>query len=181
MQLKTNFNYNTIPFPLLINRISIYYIDPTLEKKIKNFQFSIRDFINVPFDELKRNYLSSTQEYSNLNWENIDHHLTSAHTESKAIFQKSTPEIENFLESEWKNIEKIIDRIKVKVQKQLSTKHDIELKQIEQIKNKLIPDSIPQERYFHFFTFCPNGSLNLMHDLIREIDPFSSEILVVTS
>jgi bacillithiol biosynthesis cysteine-adding enzyme BshC len=181
MQLKTNFNYNTIPFPLLINRISIYYIDPTLEKKIKNFQFSIRDFINVSFDELKRNYLSSTQEYSNLNWENIDNHITSAHTESKAIFQKSTPEIENFLESEWKNIEKIIDRIKVKVQKQLSTKHDIELKQIEQIKNKLIPDSIPQERYFHFFTFCPNGSLNLMHDLIQEIDPFSTEILVVTS
>jgi bacillithiol biosynthesis cysteine-adding enzyme BshC len=180
MQLKNNFIHYSIPYPILINRISIYYIDSTTEKKRTNFSFSFVDFINNTFDDLKKTYLQSTQDYTNLNWENVDNHITSALLESREIFKKNTPEIESFLESEWKNLEKITERLKVKVQKQVSAKHDVEIKQIEQIKNKIVPNAIPQERYFHFFTFCPDGSLNLMRELIQEIDPFSSEILVVT-
>ncbi|MFM8242692.1 MAG: bacillithiol biosynthesis BshC, partial [Crocinitomicaceae bacterium] len=90
-------------------------------------------------------------------------------------------EITGFLESEWKNIDKSLEKIKSKLKKQVASKHEVNIKHIEHIKSKLFPNSIPQERLYHFFTFCPDGSLKLMHELIEEIDPFCSAVLVVTN
>ena len=180
LQLKSNFDFYKTPFPLLVNRLSLYVIDSTIEKKMKNFSFSVLDFINTSFEELKKKFLASTQDFENLNWEETESELETIHLKLKEIYQGSTPEIGSFLESEWKNIEKSVEKIKSKLQKQLASKHDIGIKQIEQIKLKLFPNSISQERFYHFFTFCPDGSLKLVSELIQDIDPFNSDILVIT-
>jgi bacillithiol biosynthesis cysteine-adding enzyme BshC len=181
MQLKSNFDFYKTPFPLLVNRLSLYIIDSSIEKKMKNFSFSVLDFINTSLVEMKKNYLSTTQDFENLNWEETDTKLASVFSNLKDLYQSSTPEINGFLESEWRNIEKSIEKIKIKLEKQIASKHELGVKQIEQIKNKLILKSIPQERIYHFFTFCPDGSINIIHELIKEMDPFSTDILVVSN
>ena len=181
LQLKSNFDFYKTPFPLLANRLSLYVIDSSIEKKMKNFSFYVLDFINTSFDELKKNFLSTTQDFENLNWEETDSKLDTIYLKYKEIYLSSTPEIGSFLDAEWKNIEKSVEKIKSKFQKQLSSKHDLGIKQIEQIKVKLFPNFIPQERFYHFFTFCPDGSLKLIHELIQEIDPFNTDILVITN
>ena len=181
LQLKSNFDFYKTPFPLLANRLSLYVIDSSIEKKMKNFSFSVLDFINTSFDELKKNFLSTTQDFENLNWEETDSKLYTIYLKYKEIYLGSTPEIGSFLDAEWKNIEKSVEKIKSKLQKQLATKHDLGIKQIEQIKVKLFPNFIPQERFYHFFTFCPDGSLKLIDELIQEIDPFNTDILVITN
>jgi bacillithiol biosynthesis cysteine-adding enzyme BshC len=179
LQLKTNFKYFNIPFPLLINRLSVYLIDSATTSKMNNFQFSFLDYLHQSHDELKKNYLLTTKDFEKINWESIDAPLKKTFLSYKEIYSDSTPEIENYLESEWKNIDKSIEKLKFKFQKQIASKHEQKIKQIEQIKNKLIPMSIPQERYYHFFSFCPNGSLELMQKLINQINPLSTDVLVV--
>lgn len=179
LQLKNNFNYHNIPFPILINRLSLYLIDSSTQKKINTLPFSFLDYINNTSIDLKKKFISTTDDFNELNWENTDNDTDLILSQFRQKYQKLAPEIESSLESEWKNIEKSIEKIKNKLQKHISTKHDNSLKQIENIKLKLTPNSIPQERYYHFFTFCPDGSLSIMHDLIEKIDPFSTEIIVV--
>ncbi|MFM7667561.1 MAG: bacillithiol biosynthesis BshC, partial [Bacteroidota bacterium] len=181
MQLKSNFDYYKIPFPQLVNRLSVYMIDSSIDKKMKKFSFTVLDFINLSSDELKKTYLSSTPDFENLKWDESDAQLTSVFSNFQNLYQSSAPEITGFLESEWKNIDKSLEKIKSKLKKQVASKHEVNIKHIEHIKSKLFPNSIPQERLYHFFTFCPDGSLKLMHELIEEIDPFCSAVLVVTN
>jgi uncharacterized protein YllA (UPF0747 family) len=148
---------------------------------MKNFSFTVLDFINLSSDELKKTYLSSTPDFENLKWDESDAQLTSVFSNFQNLYQSSAPEITGFLESEWKNIDKSLEKIKSKLKKQVASKHEVNIKHIEHIKSKLFPNSIPQERLYHFFTFCPDGSLKLMHELIEEIDPFCSAVLVVTN
>jgi bacillithiol biosynthesis cysteine-adding enzyme BshC len=179
LQLKNNFNFHAIPFPILVNRLSLYFIDSSTQKRINNLPFSLLDYINYSLVDLKKKFISSTEDFIEMNWESIDNDTHLILTQFRDKYEKLAPEIESSLEGEWKNIEKSIEKIKNKLQKQISIKHENSLKQIEHIKLKLTPISIPQERYYHFFTFCPDGSLSLMDDLIEKIDPFSTEIIVV--
>lgn len=181
IQLKSNFDFYKIPYPLLVNRQSIFIIDPSTMNKMKNLSFTLIDFINTSYDELKKNYLDKTQEYKNINWDESDSQLQIVLASLKDLYENSAPEICNFLESEWKNIEKSIDKVKNKLHKQVANKHELSIKQINQIKSKLFPNAIPQERFYHFFTYCPDGSLKLLHELIQEIDPFSTDILVISN
>ncbi|MBM3452459.1 MAG: bacillithiol biosynthesis cysteine-adding enzyme BshC [Bacteroidetes bacterium] len=180
LQLKKNFDFYKIPFPLLVNRLSLFVVESSTEKKMKNFSFSILDFINSSFDDLKKSYLSNTQDFKNLDWIQTDTKLQGILLDLKNLYASSAPEISNFLNSEWRTIEKSVEKIKSKLEKQVAVKHTVSLNQIEQIKSKLTPNSTPQEKFYHFFTFCPDGTLKLMHKLIEKIDPFNPNILIVT-
>jgi uncharacterized protein YllA (UPF0747 family) len=72
-----------------------------------------------------------------------------------------------------------LDQLKQKLDKQLNIKHTISINQLEQIKEKLFPNGNHQERVYHFFHFCSNGSLNKIESLVNDINPFDSSILVI--
>ena len=102
-----------------------------------------------------------------------------AHNKALFLFDKYAPSNQKMLDAEWKTIQKTLDQIIHKLDKQLNIKHDVALNQIEQVKDKFFPNGYSQERVFHFFHFCSKGNLEKINLIISAIDPFESEIHLI--
>jgi bacillithiol biosynthesis cysteine-adding enzyme BshC len=177
IQLKGIFNAFSVPFPLLVNRVSIFQIDKQLQEKINRFNFSFLDFANYSKDELRKAFLLENKE--KIDWSNTENSISLALQEASLIFETYAPSNMKILTSEWTNVQKSLDQLKQKLDKQLNIKHTISINQLEQIKEKLFPNGNHQERVYHFFHFCSNGSLNKIESLVNDINPFESSILVI--
>jgi len=178
LQLKNLFDSCNIPYPLIAHRLSVIFIDKSTKKKINKFKFDIPEYFNEQIHHLKKKFIRDNTDFQ-LNWESTDIYLDKAQNAAREIYRSNAPEIQNSIDAEWSNIEKSIGKIKSKLEKQLLEKHEQSIKALDQIKNKILPDSIPQERYFHFFHFCPKGNLALLNELIDNYNPFDTSILVI--
>lgn len=178
LQLKNLFSACNIPFPLIQQRLSIIFIDKSTKKKIDKFKFDIPEYCNEQVHQLKKKFIRENDD-DNINWQLVEVPLDIAKNAAREIYRSNAPEIQNSFDAEWINIEKSFEKIKSKLEKQLLEKHEQSIKALDNIKNRILPDSIPQERYFHFFHFCPKGNLALLNEIIDSYNPFDSSILVI--
>jgi uncharacterized protein YllA (UPF0747 family) len=137
------------------------------------------DYINQSFEILKQEFLEKESTFQKIDWTSIDDKFLDIYKESKQVFLMHSTEVIKSFEAEWKIIEKSFGNIKHKLEKQLNSKHEIALNQLRQIKQSLIPNSIPQEREIHFFQFCSNGSTNLINFLLEHIDPLNTNVFFI--
>ncbi len=177
LQLKGVFDTYLVPFPFLVNRISIFQMDKSLHEKLVKLNIPFLDFATKTKDELKKEFLSKNKEF--IDWTETKDLIDLAHNKAHFLFDKHAPSNQKMLDAEWKTIEKTIDQITHKLDKQLNIKYDVALNQIEQVKDKFFPNGSSQERVFHFFHFCSNGSLEKINLIMSAIDPFESGILVI--
>jgi bacillithiol biosynthesis cysteine-adding enzyme BshC len=177
IQLKGIFDAYLVPFPFLVNRISIFQMDKSLHEKLVKLNIPFLDFAAKTKEELKKEFLSKNKEV--IDWTETKVLIDLAHNKAHFLFDKHAPSNKKMLDAEWKTIEKTIDQITQKLDKQLNIKYDVALNQIEQVKDKFFPNGSSQERVFHFFHFCSNGSLEKINLIMSAIDPFESGILVI--
>ena len=177
LQLKGIFTAFSVPYPVLVNRVSIFQIDKQLQEKINKFNFSFSDFTNYTKEELRKLFLAENKE--TIDWSNTEKSIAEAYSAANSVFETYAPTNLKILASEWTNVQKSLDQLKQKLDKQLNIKHTISINQLEQIKEKLFPNGTPQERVFHFFHFCSNGSLRKIELLVNDINPFVSSILLI--
>lgn len=177
IQLKGIFDIYLVPFPFLVNRISIFQMDHSLHEKLVKLNIPFLDFATKTKEEIKKEFLSTNKEA--IDWTETKELIDLAHNKARFLFDKHAPSNQKMLEAEWKSIQKTLDQIIHKLDKQLNVKHDVALNQIEQVKEKFFPNGSTQERVFHFFHFCSNGSLEKINLIISAIDPFESDILLI--
>jgi bacillithiol biosynthesis cysteine-adding enzyme BshC len=179
LQLKKLFQVFTIPFPLIQPRLSVIYVDKSMNKKIKKINFQVYDYFNEDIFYLKKRYMQQTEEIENLDWNQIDSSLENIKNNYLDIYKKNASEIIKTFEAEWNNIEKSIAKIKNKLEKRIMERHEQEINSLEQLKNKFLPNNNPQERFYHFFHFCSQGNLKLVDEMIEVFNPFENRIMVI--
>jgi bacillithiol biosynthesis cysteine-adding enzyme BshC len=177
IQLKGIFDAFLVPFPFLVNRISIFQIDISIQEKLIKLNIPFLDLASKNKDELKKEYLLNNKEF--IDWQETQNLIDLAHSKAQFLFDIHAPSNQKMLDAEWKSIQKTLDQIIHKLDKQLNIKHAVALNQIEQIKDKLFPNGSSQERIFHFFHFCSDGSLEKINRIISAIDPYESSISLI--
>jgi bacillithiol biosynthesis cysteine-adding enzyme BshC len=177
VQLKGIFDAYLVPYPFLVNRISIFQMDHSLHEKLVKLNIPFLDFATKTKDDLKKEFLSTNREA--IDWTETKDLIDLAHNKALFLFDKYAPSNQKMLDAEWKTIQKTLDQIIHKLDKQLNIKHDVALNQIEQVKEKIFPNGSSQERVFHFFHFCSKGNLEKINLIISAIDPFESEIHLI--
>lgn len=178
LQLKGVFDAVNTVYPLIVVRNSMMIIDNNTNKKISTTLAKLSDVFEST-DALKRNYVEANAG-EELNFDSMDNALNQLGELVVEQITQVDPAMDKFAAAEVVRLEKQIESIKDKLVKRSKGKHDAEMKQIEQIKERLFPNGNLQERTSNFFSFCPDGMYsNLLKEMYEAIDPNEMDFIVL--
>ncbi|MBK7818597.1 MAG: bacillithiol biosynthesis BshC [Sphingobacteriaceae bacterium] len=147
LEYKTMFETLNVFFPILQLRASIMIIDKNQDQKLNKLGIS-----NAAIFKSEQELINFIVESKG---ESIE--LAEEKKKAEAIFnelQKKTTDIdktlENLVKAELQKTLNSINAIEAKLNKSLKQRSETEINQIKNIRSKLFPDNIPQERYDNF-------------------------------
>jgi bacillithiol biosynthesis cysteine-adding enzyme BshC len=176
LQLKDMFDHFKVPFPLLLPRNFALIISKGLHKRLKKLGIRVEDIFK-PANLLKNKYLEEHASYAILldSEEKImDELFESIQNKSKAVDQS----LEGYVQAEKSKVMKILNGIKKRFKKSEEQKLSIELKQIENVKEKLFPGGILQERSDNFLNFALNND-GFIEDIKKFLDPLDFRFNII--
>jgi len=97
----------------------------------------------------------------------------------KAKAKNVDSSLEGFVGAEMQKILKITENIEKKIKKAEENKYQTQLNQIENIKSKLFPEGVLQERKDNFLNFYINDP-DFLKILTRHFDPFDFRFMVIS-
>ncbi|MEO7176514.1 MAG: bacillithiol biosynthesis cysteine-adding enzyme BshC [Saprospiraceae bacterium] len=178
LERKTQFEAFGIPFPVLIRRNSAVYIGSTTEKKLQKTGFENEDLLNG-FDALVKRYLHSHAT----NPDGLLEEKQKLASIFEAIANKAGSVDSTLQKSALAELAKSIqgiEHLEQKITRALKQKHEVALKQLEQIFAKTFPNDSLQERTDYFLTLLSQLGTNVLDDLLEIMDPLKKEFLFYT-
>lgn len=164
LQLKDMFDHFKVPFPILLPRSFALIINKGIYKKLQKLMIPVIDLFK-PVNELKQNYVKNHAEYTiDLQSEEkiMNELFESIRNKSKAIDQT----LDGFIQAEKVKVLKGLENIGKRLIKSEEQKQSTALNQIANIKEKLFPGEVLQERTDNFLNFTLNRS-----DFVDEVKP----------
>ena len=174
MQLKTAFEQEKIPFPILVLRNSILWVEKNQVNKWQNLGFDLADLF-LDEHQLHQQYvtrqtnLNLTQELKDL--KNVFEQILSK-TNDKGLQTSILAEQQKQLNS-FKKLEK-------KLLKSEKKQYKDSLNQITKLKAKLFPNNSLQERYNNFIPFYLKHGDNFIEILLKELNPLDAKFVILS-
>ena len=176
MQLKTAFEQEEIPFPILLLRNSALLISEQQRQKWESFGFEIKDLFSSE-DELKKKYILSKKS-SELSLQAEKEELVKIYDK---ILKKTTDD--GLQKSIRANLQKQLNEMQKLEQKLLrleKKKYETTLNQIEKIKAQLFPNNSLQERHDNFIPFYLKYGDNFIERLKKSFNPLDANFVVLS-
>jgi bacillithiol biosynthesis cysteine-adding enzyme BshC len=170
LQLKSLFTHFTTPFPLIIPRNFILYLNKNLNQKREKLGLSFPDlFMDLAY--LKKQWLdkNSGKEFSVAEEEEI---LNRTFAQLAERAKQVDPTLVASVAAEEQKVLKILSELEKKVRKSNERLHEQSLKQLEGLKGKLFPEGSPQERHENILNFIINDPefISNIYAHIRPLD-----------
>ena len=174
MQLKTAFEQEQIPFPILVLRNSILWVEQNQVNKWQDLGFDLADLF-LDEHQLHQQYVS---RQTNLN-------LTQELKDLKNLFEQILSKItdkglQTSVLAEQQKQQNSFEKLKKKLLKSEKKKHTESLNQITQIKAKLFPNNSLQERYDNFIPFYLKHGDNFIEILQKELSPLDAKFVILS-
>lgn len=167
-QLKGVFELYQVPFPVIMPRNFGLLLDQNTQHKVEKVDLSTEDLFK-PYDNLKADYLFQHAQ--------IEPTIADEVKEMKSVFDKVIEKASTVdgsllgaMEAEWQRLEKQFDGIEKRIKKAEERKHEIALKQLASLKEKLFPNGGLQERQENIFSFLVNEP-DLLRTLANQLSP----------
>jgi uncharacterized protein YllA (UPF0747 family) len=178
LQLKGVFDALALPFPLIQTRTSILWIDGNLAKKIAKVSLKLEDlFLDSAL--IKKNYLQNFAA-EEVNFDAINSTAENLKGQVMEKVLEIDKNMENFARAEMVKLEKQLDVMKEKLTKLVKQRHDVSMKTIDQIVERIFPNNQLQERSMNLFTLCGDGKIkDKIEKLHRFIDPFDPDFMLI--
>jgi bacillithiol biosynthesis cysteine-adding enzyme BshC len=177
LQLKSVFDHYKLSFPVLLPRLFGMIVPRPVLKKMHKNALEIHDLFK-DFNTLKEGIIASGES------EHID--LLDEVRAFQSVFSKikdkageADKSLEGFVISEQKKGEKSIENIQKRIKKAEEQKHEVAIKQIKSILDKLFPNGSLQEREDNFLNFYINNP-DFIDELVQMLDPFKLKFNVLT-
>ncbi len=167
LEYKTMFDALQLPFPVLVPRKMIALIDMATKQKMDKFGF---DFETVYEEE--QSLIKSFLEKSNGTFE-IEAHkkvleqLFSKINEAASIIDKT---LGGAVDAEKQKSINSLSAIEQKVNKALKQRSETEINQIKNIKSKLFPNALPQERVDNFSMYYVKWGADFFRSLKDDLN-----------
>ena len=174
MQLKTAFEQEQIPFPILVLRNSILWVEQNQVNKWQDLGFDLADLF-LDEHQLHQQYVS---RQTNLN-------LTQELKDLKNLFEQILSKItdkglQTSVLAEQQKQQNSFEKLKKKLLKSEKKKHTESLNQITQLKAKLFPNNSLQERYDNFIPFYLKHGDNFIEILQKELSPLDAKFVILS-
>lgn len=177
LQLKEYFNLKKITFPILSVRSSVLFISKKQKDKCEKFKISISNLFDNS-NKLKQLYLlkNSKIKIDLSNQKNIiKQNFSQLHKLAKLTDKSFLGAVRAQEKKQINGIENLEKRL-IKAEKRV---HKDSLSRLIALKNELFPNDSFQERQVNFSTFYNENKIDLIESLIKNIDPFNKEFLIL--
>jgi bacillithiol biosynthesis cysteine-adding enzyme BshC len=176
MQLKTAFEQEKIPFPLLVLRHSVLLIDEKKQHTFEKLGFELEDLF-LSEDELNKRYVlaHSNSEISLVN-EKIDFDLLY----QKIALKTSDVGFQNSIKAQLQKQRSYLDTLQEKLIRIEKKKNETAISQIAKIKKQLFPNNALQERCNNFIPYYLQDGDNFIKILKNNFDPLNPNFVILT-
>ena len=164
MQLKTAFDQESIPFPILILRNSCLWLEQNQLKKWQNLEFKFSDFF-IDEHQLQKQYVNKKTDL-----DLSDEMNALKKVFADILFKALDTGMQSSILAEQKQID-AFDKLEKKLLKNEKKNHQQSLLQISQLKTKLFPNNGLQERHDNFIPFYLKHGENFIEILLKELKP----------
>ncbi len=178
LELKSNFDYYKIDFPVLILRNSGLIIGKETASKIAKMDLKPAELF-LSADGIKNHWVKKHSKHT-LN-------LTEEWREISSVFEKiklRAYKIDNTLapstEAVLARLKHAMDNLEKKLVKAEKINYQTRLEQVEHIKNDLFPKDSLQERTENFGLFYVKWGQTFIDELIRNFEPLEFQFTVLT-
>ncbi len=178
LQLKSNFDRLSVPFPLLVLRDSFLL---TQQKQLDTLESMGVDLKGVfgDLDELIRKYLKSNSG-EELNFEREEELLGELKQGLLNKVSKVDGSLEGMVRGEMKGIQKSFEKLEKKLIKAKKQREEVNLNKIRRIKDQWMPGGVLQERSQSFIPNYLKLGDNYIPTLLEYSDAFNSELKLIT-
>ncbi|GAB4400243.1 MAG: bacillithiol biosynthesis cysteine-adding enzyme BshC [Microscillaceae bacterium] len=176
LQLKPVFDFYQVPYPILKPRNFATIISGSLVRKFQKLGLPY-PAIFQEYPALKNAWLAqNSQNDISLQTEILALEQVFAQVGQKAALVDKS--LGGVVGAEQQKARKALENIEKRLQKAEEKKMETELKQIENLKEKLFPEGTLQERHDNLLSFYLNYP-NFLEILIQNFDPFSNEMHIL--
>ena len=177
MQLKTAFQQEKIPFPILILRNSVLFMDDKQNQKRLALGFTLNDLF-LEEHQLQKKFV--------LNHHNADVSLDDEKDIVESLYKSITAKIndvglQNSIKSQQQKQLKYFKQVEDKLLRLAKQKNENSLNQIRKLKLQLFPNNSLQERYDNFIPFYLNSGDNFIEILKNNLNPLNPNFVILNS
>jgi len=177
LQLKQNFDYYGVDFPILLLRNSAIFASLNLETKLNRLDLSIKDIFKNS-EELKKEWVFKHTEHS-LNLHDEWQELSSIFERIKLRTYKIDPSLGPSSEAVKARLQKAVKNLEVKLLKAEKRNFGDALNQIDSIKLKLFPNGGLQERSENFGLFYVKYGKGFIETLVKNFKPLDLKFTIL--
>jgi len=177
MQLKDNFDFYKIDFPVLLLRNSALLIDERSASNLIKLGFKLEDAF-LPIEELQKIWIERNTN-SRLNLKDELKAIEIVFEQIKLNAFKIDKTLESSAASAKTKTLHLLGNFEKKLFRAEKRKHDVSLKQIENVKNRLFPTGVLQERVVNLAPMYVNYGEDFLSSLIENFDPLGGDFTVL--
>lgn len=177
MQLKANFDYYQTDFPVLLLRNSALLIDKRSAENLNRLGFKLED-VFLPTEELKNIWIKNNSD-ANLSLADEMRSIQAAFDQIKLNAFKIDKTLENSADAAKTKTNHLLENLEKKLFRAEKRKHDVSLKQIENVKNRLFPSGTLQERVVNIAPMYVNYGDDFLSSLIENFQPLGGDFTLL--
>lgn len=177
LQYKVMFEEAGVPFPVLIPRNFVLYVEKGLQQRMDKLNLKVGDFFGAK-DELIKDFALKQQPFD---LEKEKDSLKKFYEEAKKKISSIDKTLEAATDAELQKNLKSLEQLEQKAIRAIKQKSEQSINQIEAIHSRLFPENVPQERVENFLRFYLSNP-DLIEDVrvsLRE-EAFSKMLTVLT-
>jgi bacillithiol biosynthesis cysteine-adding enzyme BshC len=177
VERKSQFEYYQVPFPILIRRNSLQWIDKNSQEKMEKLGLNITDIFKDTEQLIRAHIAKNSNETLHFDEERLS---------IGAIFTKMSEKIKRVdasllgnLAAQEAVLHNALEKLESKLLKSEKQKQETELNQIRKLQEKLgLPDSL-QERKENFMSLYLSHGSSLFDFLVENLNPLEKDFLII--
>lgn len=177
MQLKANFDYYETDFPVLLLRNSALLIDERSADNLSKLGFTFEDAF-LPTDSLQKRWIGENTQ-SDLSLADETRAIQAVFDQIKLNAFKIDKTLESSADSAKTKTNHLLANLEKKLFRAEKRKHDVSLKQIENVKNRLFPNGTLQERVLNLAPMYVNYGDDFISSLIENFQPLGGDFTLL--
>ncbi len=173
-QLKSIFDHFKVPFPILMPRSFVMFINNVTSAKIKKLKVHVIDLF-LRKDLLINKYIK-TQSKGKLNMEDAKEQLRVLFASLKEKASAVDPTLGELVESEQVKGAKLISKVEQKMRKAEKRNRADELRILEEIYSSLYPSGVPHERRENILSI---DNPAFIEQLLGQLNPLDLQYIII--
>lgn len=177
LERKKQFEHYQLPFPMLVRRNSVLWIDKNHSKKLAKFGFDL-DRIFEDTELLIKAYIhEETTEELDFDTEKEQFEQIFASLKEKTTV--IDPTLTKGVEAQQAQLYNALDKLAKRLVKHKKQEHETTVQQIRKWKDKLFPNHGLQERHDNFLDFYLRYGEQFMEELKANLHPLEKQFIII--